>query len=347
MQRHAPYNSVLRGLGTLYLVLFFVPLGLVPLPGLAQETGPVTVVIRFDDEVSFGAGCVPRSTLCASERNSFTLFNGIVLPRISTSIEKTELALQRGKSLFPLTRQPEGESSGTQRPPPPRPRVLSGQIGYERVKLDMVSIPDVEGNIFSTQAHLLWDVQDYSFGVLMPFDIMALDDVDVQRFGLIGFGQYRFLVTNRALLTSTVNANYAYAAVDAPNQSNLNIFGGGLSVALSVDQDRFVGGGAVSYQFHIDDSDRENDTQHLLKIGAQAGFRVVEKAAITLSGTLNYDMTNYQDTVRDVDPLTFDLGLEAAWSLSDRWTLTGGYTKGLGFDDFDSDKFLVGASWRF
>jgi hypothetical protein len=314
---------------------------------LAQETGPVTVVIRFDDEVSFGASCVPRSTLCASERNSFTLFNGIILPRISTSIEKAELDLQRRKSLFPLTRPPEGESSGVEGPYPQRPRVLSGQISYERVHLDMVSIPDIEGNIFSTQAQLLWDVQDYSFGALMPFDIMSLDDVDVQRFGLIGFGQYRFLVTTRTLLTSTVNANYSYAAIDAPNQSGLNIFGGGLSVALRVDQDRFVGGGAMSYQFHIDDSQGDNDTQHLLKVGAQAGLRVVEQAAITLSGTLNYDMTDYQDTVRDVDPPTFDLSLELAWSLSDRWTLTGGYTKGLGFDDFDSDKVFLGASWRF
>lgn len=347
MLRHAPYNSVRRGFGTLYFVLFCVPLGLVPLPGWAQETGPVTVVIRFDDEVSFGAGCVPRSTLCASERNSFTLFNGILLPRISTSIEKTELDLQRRKSLFLLTRPPEGESPGMERPHPQRPRVLSGQISYERIDLDMVSIPDIEGDIFSTQAQLLWDVQDYSFGVLMPLDIMELDEVDVQRFGLIGFGQYRFLVNRRTLLTSTVNANYSYAAIDAPNQSDLNIFGGGLSVALSVDQDRFVGGGAMSYQFHIDDSDRDNDTQHLLKIGAQAGLRVVEQAAITLSGTLSYDMTDYQDTVRDVDQLTFDLSLEAAWSLSDRWTLSGGYTKALGFDDFNSDKVFLGASWRF
>ena len=347
MQRHAPGNSVLLGLGTLYLVLFFVLLGLVPLPGLAQDTGPVTVVIRFDDEVSFGAGCVPRSTLCASERNSFTLFNGIVLPRISTPIEKAELALQRRKSLFPLTRQPEGESSETELPQPLRPRVLSGQIGYERVELDMVSIPDIEGDIFSTQAHLLWDVQDYSLGVLMPFDIMDLDDLDVQRFGLIGFGQYRFLLNRRTLLTSTANANYSYAAIDAPNQSDLNIFGGGLSVSVSVDQDQFVVGGAVSYQFHADDSDRENDTQHLLKIGAQAGLRVKEKAAITLSGTVNYDLTDYQDTVRDVDELTFDLRLELAWSLDARWTLTGGYAKGLGYDDFDSDRVFVGASWRF
>jgi hypothetical protein len=51
--------------------------------------------------------------------------------------------------------------------------------------------------------------------------------------------------------------------------------------------------------------------------------------------------------VRDVDQLTFDLRLEAAWSLSNRWTLSGGYTKALGFDDFDSDKVFFGASWRF
>ena len=347
MQNHAPYNSVLSGLGTLCLVLFLVPLCLVPLPGWAQETGPVTVVVRFDDEVSFGAGCVPRSTLCASERNSFTLFNEIVLPRILTSIEKAELALQRRKSLFPLTGQSEQEASGTEGPYPQHPRVLSGQFGYEQVELDMVSIPDIEGDIFSALAHLHWDVQDYSLGVLLPFDTMDLDDLDVQRFGLIGFGQYRFPVTTRALLTSTLNANYSYAAVDAPNQNDLNIFGGGFSVALNVDQDRFVVGGAVSYQFHADDSDRENDTQHLIKAGAQAGLRVVEQAAITFSGTVNYDLTDYQDTVRDVDDLTFDLGITLAWSPAARWTLSGGYVKAFEYDDFDSDKFFLGVSWRF
>ena len=336
------------GLSIRCVFIGLVVVGLAPTLSTAQESGPVTVIVQFDDEVSFGAACVPRSTFCASERNSIALFNEILLPGISTEIEKNEIDRQRRKSLFPLKRVTTGE---TAEPQPSellkRPRVLGGQLGYERVSLDLVSIPDIDGNILTTQSHLLWDVQDYTFGVLIPLDLMSLDGFDVTRFGLIGLGQYRFLLNTRTLLTSTVNANYSHAAVDAPGRSNINIFGGGVSVSLTVDQDRFVAGGAFSYQLHGDDSDLENKTQHLFKVGAQVGLRVQDNVAVTLSGTLNYDLTSYSGTVRDVDAVSFDLGLEAGWSLSARWKLTGRYQKVLGLDHFSSDQFVFEALWRF
>ncbi len=334
-------------LGALYIVISMAWGGFAPALSLAEETGPVIVTVQFDDEVSFGASCVPRSTFCASERNSLALFNEILLPGISTTIEKTEVDRQRRKSLFPLNRLTGRDGAETEPPVLKRPRVIGGQVGYERVALDLVSIPDIEGHIFTTQSHLLWDVQDYTFGVLVPLDVMALDGFDVTRFGLIGVGQYRFLVNTRTLLTSTVNANYSHTSVDAPGRSNVNVFGGGLSVSLTVDQDRFVAGGALTYQVHSDDSDLTNKTHHLFKIGAQAGLRMRENVAVTLSGTLNYDLTNYTNTVRDVDAVSFDFGLEAGWSLSARWKLTGRYQKVVGLDHFRSDQVVLEALWRF
>ena len=113
MRRHAQSNPsvglIWLGYGAIYIVVGAVLWWFYPAVSLAQDTGPVTVTIRFDDEVSFGAACVPRSTLCASERNSSALFNEILLPGISTAIEKAEIDQQRRKSLFPLKRQTAGE----------------------------------------------------------------------------------------------------------------------------------------------------------------------------------------------------------------------------------------------
>jgi hypothetical protein len=341
MPKHVQYKIVWVGVSIIWLSLF-----LMPLRGAAQDV-PVTIVVRFDEEVSFGAACVPQSTLCASARNSFTLFNDLVLPGISTQLEKAELIRQRQKSLLQLNRSDTAVQAESEQKPQKRPRVFGGGIGYEHVTLDNTIVPDLKGDIYSTQAHLLWDIDDYSFGALIPYEYVDLDGFDVQRFALMGFGQYRFLVNARTLLTYTVNANYAYAAVDATGADNLNIFGGGLSVSLTVDQDMFVGGGAVSYQFHIDDSDRDNDQQHLIKIGANAGLRLAEHAAVTLFGVFNYDPTSYKNTVRDVDQTYLDLGLELAWSLSPTWKITGGYKKVIGLDHFDSDRIFLGTLLRF
>jgi hypothetical protein len=341
MQEYVQYKIVLLGVSLIWLGFL-----LMPLRGAAQDV-PVTVVIRFDEEVSFGAACVPQSTLCASARNSFTLFNDLVLPGISTQIEKAELIKQRQKSLFQLNRGDATEQAAAEQQIQQRPYVVGGGLGYEHVRLDNTIVPDLKGDIYSTQAHLLWDINDYSVGALIPYEYMDFNGFDVQRFALMGFGQYRFLVNSRTLLTYTVNADYAYAAVDAPGADNLNIFGGGLSVSLTVDQDTFVGGGAVSYQLHIDDSGRDNDHQHLIKIGANAGLRLAEYAAVTLFGIFNYDPTNYKDTVRDVDQTSLDLGLELAWSLSPTWKITGGYKKVLGLDHFDSDRIFLGTLVRF
>ena len=330
------------------MILAVTVIGLVAASSMAQETGPVTVTVRFDDEVSFGAGCVPRSTLCASERNSSALFNEILLPGVATEIEQAEIARQRRKSLFPLQKSTTEGATETPTPMMQRPRVVGGQVGYERVSLDFVSIPDIDGNIVTMQSHLLWDVQDYTLGVLIPFDIMALDGFDVTRLGLIGLGQYRFLVNTRTLLTSTVNANYSHASVDAPGRSDVSVFGGGAECVIDCRSRSFcVAGGALSYQLHSDDSDLENKTQHLFKVGAQAGLRVQKNLAMTLSGTLNYDLTSYSRTVRDVEAASFDLGVEVGWSPTARWKLTGRYQKVLGLDRFSSDQVTFEALWRF
>jgi hypothetical protein len=314
--------------------------------GFAQES-PVTVILRFDEEVSLGAGCVPRSTLCTSERNSTLLFNEIILPSLSTQIEKAELARQGRKGSFSLT--PRSASTYAE-PEPSRPRrfrAFDGQLRYERIALDNTIVPDLDGHIFTADAHMVWDIDDYSVGVLIPYEYMDLNSFNVNRFAFIGFGQYRFLVNTRTLLTYHVNAQYAHTAISATGSDNLNVFGGGFGVSLTVDQDRFVGGGALSYQLNIDDSEGDNNTQHLIKLGANGGMRIVENAAFTLFGALNIDPTQYDNTLRDVDQMYLDLGFELAWSLSPTWKFTGGYKKVLGLDDYTADAIFLGTLFRF
>ena len=341
MPRHVLPNMVLRGLCILYLSLLITPLW-----AFAQDS-PVTVIIRFDEEVSLGAGCVPRSTLCTSERNSSLLFNEIILPSISTQIEKAELARRGRKGSFSLTPRIESTYTEPEAPQQQPLKTFDAQLRYERVSLDNTIVPDLDGNIFTTDAHMIWDIDDYSIGVLIPYEFMDLNSFNVSRFALIGFGQYRFLVNTRTLLTYSANLQYGHTAISATGGDDLNVFGGGFSVSLTIDQDKFVGGGALSYQLNIDDGDSDYNTQHLIKLGANGGIRIMENAAFTLFGALNIDFTSYDNTLRDVDQVYLDLGFEVSWSLSPTWKLTGGYKTVLGLADFSSNAIFFGTLLRF
>ena len=323
-QRHTQVGVVLSSLGMLCLGFLLLPLCV-----LAQGTVPITVIFQFGNEVSLGASCVPRTTLCDPERSSFALFNEIVLPSIETKVgQESREAEEREQRLR-------------------RSRLFGGQIRYERVDLSNQTGRDLDGDIYSTNLKMLWEIEDFSFGFLIPYDFMDLDSLNVHRIGTVAFGQYDLDLRDDLTLGFTVNGNYLHTAIDTSDIDDVNTFGGGVSASLTLDRDLFVFGGAVSYQFHADDSDRDNNKQHLLKIGTLAGLRLGDRAAVTLFSTLNYDATDYTNTLREVDDTYFDLGFEVAWSLSSTWHLTGGYKKVLGLEDFDSDMVFLGTLLRF
>jgi hypothetical protein len=296
---------------------------LLPMVTSAQGTVPVTVEVIFND-TQFGGLGVGQTSISSSSQTSTLVITELTAPRVQTVVEKEAT--------------PQLAS---------RPRTLGGFFRYERVEFDTLGALDLDGNIYSTNVHLQWDRNDFSYGVLIPYDFLDLQSFNAHRVGAIVYGQYHLALSALALLDFTVNGNYTYTAVDASDLEDVNTFGAGFSVALTLDKGRFVGGGLVSYQFNADDSDNADDQQHLLKLGATAGFRLGTNVAVALFGLWTYDATAYSAIREGSDRDYFDLGLELTWNLSPTWKLTGGYKKILGLEDFDSNMVFLGTLWRF
>jgi hypothetical protein len=144
----------------------------------------------------------------------------------------------------------------------------------------------------------------------------------------------------------TANGNYIYTAINN-NFDDVNTYGGGIGISLTVEKELYVVSGAFSYQYNQDDSKSENDHQHLIKWGGNFGVRIGQSGVINLFGTWNYDVTSYKQAVQVTDDNYFDLGLAASWSISKTWNLNGGYKRILGLKDFESNQFFVGTLLRF
>ena len=189
-----------------------------------------------------------------------------------------------------------------------KPRALGGMLRYERVEVDSNTGRDLDGDIYSTNVQLIWDIADFTVGALVPYDFLDLDDFDVHRIGAVAFGQYHLDVHPYAMLSFTANLNLMHDAIDAEDLEDVNTLGTGVSVSLTLDRQMWVARGAVSYQFHVDDSGGDDDHQHLFKLGLNGGMRFGQQAAVTLFTLWSYDATSHDNTSIDVDRDYFDLG---------------------------------------
>lgn len=293
--------------GLLFMVFISIP-GIVA----AQGTGPVTIIPLLEEVHPLGAGCVPQSPLCDSARNSALLLTDIVLPGIETKKEK---ALQI-------------------------PRSFATKLSYEHMTFDNARGLLLDGEIYSLSARQRWRVDNWSFGVLVPYDFFDLQSFNAHRVGLIGFGQYRYPF-QRAAVSLTANGHYTHSAVTEAALQDVNSFGGGISLATTLDVQALQFGGAVSYQFYADDTEGPNNQQHLLKIGANAGGQLGNAWTVNVFMIWTYDATSYRSSF-DVDTDYVELGVEIAWSITDYIHLAGGYKKVLGLSDVDSDLVFVG-----
>jgi hypothetical protein len=326
-----PYTAqrrrIMPGYVTLTLLRTFFScvslLLLLPMVTAAQGTVPVTVEIVFDDP-QFGGLGVGLTSISSSAQTSNLVITELAAPQVQTALEKAAAPQLRG-----------------------HPRTVGGFFRYEHVEFDTLGVLDLDGNIYATNVHLRWDRNNVSYGFLIPYDFLDLQSFNAYRIGAIVYGQYHLALSALATLDLTANGNYTYTAVDTDDLENVNTFGGGVSVTLTLDTGRFVGGGLVSYQFNADDSTNVDDQQHLLKLGATAGFRLGRSVAVALFSTWTYDATAYSAIREDSDADYFDLGLELTWNLSPTWKLTGGYKKILGLEGFDSNMVFLGTLWRF
>src|SRR5262245_5802566 len=224
-------------------------------------------------------------------------------------------------------------------------QIFGGIFRYEHVDFDNRPI-NLGGDIYSTTLHATWDINNFSFGVLIPYDYLALHVLDANRVGAVFYGQYRLAVTPEMSAAFVANGNYLYTAINHDIR-DVNTFGGGVSASLQVDQEHVLSGCARSYQYNADDSNDVNDHQHLFKVGGNLGFRLGTNAVLNTFGIWTQDVTTYRNVVQDGSKGYLDLGIEMGLSLSKTWKINGGYKKILGLADFDSNAVFLGTLFRF
>lgn len=249
-------------------------------------------------------------------------FQHVVMPTVQPRAE-TEAAKEEVKE------EAEGRTD--------YPRVIAGYARYETAGPD-----DDKTDIVGVSVGLAWDVDNISYGFVVPYDNVGLDSGEINRIGVIGFIQYSMPLAEDFNMGLTANLNWMFA----DTETNVTILGGGPSFSLT-----YTGGETlepsvvVSYQYSTDDTDSEFDYQHLIKTGANIGIRAGENAALNIFGIWNYDASDYMDDSDNRD--SFDAGAELQYYLSDTWSLNLGYKAVLGIDNYESNTVYLGTLIRF
>ncbi len=262
---------------------------------------------------------VPTS---AAAKTSRLVFNEVVMPNVQTKADKEKTATQKSLHMT---------------------RTFAGQLRYEDVEQG-----GIDGQIIGFNLGLAQDFNNITVGVILPYDNLDYDDLfEADRFGAIFFGQYNYELTSELSAAFTANLNYMYTDLDYDSGSSdyINTYGGGLSASITLDKDIYSTSAAVSYQYNEDDVDIEDDHQHLLKVGANAGYRIGDNNVVTVFGVWNKDITDYAFDPQDDD--YFDLGTEVTMNFSETWGITIGYKKVADLENFDSDEIYLGSMLRF
>ena len=236
---------------------------------------------------------------------------------------------------------------------------------------------DYDGNSVSTTLKLVWKGSRFSFGAMIPYDHLHLDAFDANRIGTILFGKYDWLLNDRLTIDFIANGNYIYNQIDS-NIDNIefkdfNTFGGNVGISLKYDQKgefyraittektklsklSFTGSVSLIYQLNKDDAKREDneeghvvtevEEQHLVMLGANVGMRIGNNFSLVFYSIWNYDLTSYKGSLHDTDDNYFDIIFEGGWHLSQRWKITSGYKKILGYEDMDADQLFFEVTLR-
>lgn len=218
-----------------------------------------------------------------------------------------------------------------------------------KISVDWVDINDgaEEGNVYNFSIGIAQDYDNYTIGVIIPYDRLDFDTFDANRIGLIPFAQYRHDLSDVLKATLSTNLNYTYNdfSFDGGNDEEINTYGGGLSAALHFVQESYEAGCGLSWQYNEDDVDLKDNHQHLIKLGSNVGVHVTEEQVINLFGLWNKDITDYEEDYGDDN--YFDLGVEYRADFSNTWTINLGYKKSVALEDYDSDMTYIGSTWLF
>lgn len=259
--------------------------------------------------------------ISAAATTSRLVFTELVVPTTITMTEKNRLAAQKAQGGV---------------------RTFGGSIRSEWVDRGMGE----NGQVTGFNLGLAYDVENLTFGLIVPYDYFDFDSFTANRIGSIFYGQYHLGLTEELEATFTANLNYMFTDFRILGQDDdLSTYGGGLSAGLRYSQEAYELGCGVSYQYNQDDVDIEDDDQHLVKAGANVGFRVSPDHVVNVFGTWNYDVTDYTYDLEDDD--YFEIGTEYRANFSDTWALNVGYRKVVDLEDYDSDMVYLGTTWQF
>lgn len=204
-----------------------------------------------------------------------------------------------------------------------------------------------DGEVYGLNLGLVLDEDNLSYGFMYAYEYMDFESLYVGRNHLIGFVQQHYSLAESLTAATTEYLNYIYSYIDYDNgdHASVNTGGGGISGSLTYDRTAYFATLGLSYSFNIDDTNAENDKQHLLKSGLVLGTRIGENSVVDLSFVYNYDLTDYDDS--SVDDDYYEVGLGLRHDFTETWSATVGYKKVLGIDDFDSNEYVLGSNWKF
>lgn len=260
----------------------------------------------------------------------------------SNASKVTSLVFQQ--LVLPTTRTKAEAAKDEARKAMGMPKTLGAAARYERVERDN---SDSDGDLYGINLGMAWDMDNMSFGILLPYEDYDFESFDAQQMGLVAFGQYFMDIQDNMKVTMTANVNYMFADVDfdGAGQDDVNTVGGGVGGSLTIDQDTFETVLGLSYQYNTDDSNLEDDYQHLLKAGANVGVRTTDDSVLNAFLVWNYDFTDYEIELDDDD--YFEVGAEFRANVSDTWSLSLGLKKVLDLNDFDANQVYLGSIWKF
>ncbi len=213
---------------------------------------------------------------------------------------------------------------------------------------EFVKSNDSSGTIYGLNLGLAYDKDKYTFGVMLPYDRLNIGELEGNRAGLVAFGQYHLQPATNWEVSLTGNMNYLFTqlnSIGGAASDNLHTYGGGFSTSLRYMKEKYELGSGISYQYNRSDDVSTDNSQHLLKMGLNGGYRITPDNVLSAFSSLTCDVTSYTSMPDDVN--YYELGTEYRTNLSDTWSFSLGYKKVLGMTNYRSDLVYIGTMAQF
>lgn len=279
----------------------------------------------FDAIYNVIAGSIALGSLSnpnsPSQVTSRLVFENLVMPSVKTA---TELRMESQKKA-------NGEV-----------RTFGAMLRGEFLKSN-----DSSGTVYGLNLGLAYDKDKYTFGVMIPYDRLNIGELEGNRAGLVAFGQYHLQPMSNWEVSLTGNMNYLFTQLNSIGGSsdNLHTYGGGFSTSLRYMKEQYEIGSGISYQYNRSDNVSTDNSQHLLKLGLNGGYRITPDNVLSAFSSLTCDVTSYTSKPDDVN--YYEVGTEYRTNLSDTWSFSLGYKKVLGMTNYRSDLVYIGTMAQF